>query len=385
MELLYISNVRLPTEKAHGIQIMENCRAFSKWPEAKVVLISARRLGVNRQDPFSYYGLARTFLFRRIFCLDLLWLPFFKTFFFMLQAGSFTISALIYAWFVGKSGDIIFTRDFYVAAVLAFIRPVFYEVHSLPNQPTWLHRRAWHSARGLIVISNGLRDDLVKWGVDKKKILVARDGFNAERFSAGLTKEEARAALAIPLGQDAVVYTGHLYEWKGADVLARAALKLPEDIHVYLVGGTKEDVAKFKNQYQAANIHIIGHRPQNEIPTWLKAADVLVIPNSAKEKISSRYTSPLKLFEYMASGRPIIAADLPSIREVLGDGEAVFFAPDNSQDLGQKIISSLNNQAALLEQARLAQAKVGQYTWENRGRLIKRFMLAYSLNMGLNE
>ncbi|OGY90875.1 MAG: hypothetical protein A3H70_03810 [Candidatus Komeilibacteria bacterium RIFCSPLOWO2_02_FULL_48_11] len=303
----------------------------------------------------------------------------------MLQAGSFTISSLIYAWFVGKSGDIIYTRDFYVAAVLACIRLVFYEVHSLPNRPTWLHRRAWQRARGLIVISNGLRDDLVGWGVDKKKILVARDGFNAARFDNNLTRQEARSGLAIPLQQKMVLYAGHLYEWKGADILARAALKLPEDIHVYLVGGTKEDVAKFDKEYRAANIHIMGHRPQIEIPAWLSAADILVIPNSAKEKISSRYTSPLKLFEYMVSGSPIIASDLPSIREVLDSKEAVFFTPDDSLDLRQKIITSINNQASLLERARLAQAKVGQYSWENRGKLIRRFILAYSVNMGLNK
>ena len=87
----------------------------------------------------------------------------------------------------------------------------------------------------------------------------------------------------------------------------------------------------------------------------------------------------------MVSGSPIIASDLPSIREVLDSKEAVFFTPDDSLDLRQKIITSINNQASLLERARLAQAKVGQYSWENRGKLIRRFILAYSVNMGLNK
>src|SRR3989338_7168842 len=84
---------------------------------------------------------------------------------------------------------------------------------------------------------------------------------------------------------------------------------------VGFVGGTEKDRAKVKVKSEKLknkdNVKIIEHRPHDEIPFWLRAADILVLPNTAIEDISKYYTSPMKLFEYMASGRPIVPSDLP--------------------------------------------------------------------------
>jgi len=109
----------------------------------------------------------------------------------------------------------------------------------------------------------------------------------------------------------------------------------------------------------------------------LFAADALVLPNSAKAKISSHYTSPLKLFEYMASRRPIVASDLPSLREVLRDGEnAVLVKPDNPRALAEGIERALSDAELAARIGRQAREDVEQYTWEKRAVNITTFATA---------
>ena len=196
-------------------------------------------------------------------------------------------------------------------------------------------------------------------------------------FNISLSKDEARKKLNLSLDKKLVIYTGHLYEWKGAALLLKAARnfqfsisnfqKNEEDILFVFVGGTNKDVQSFRKQTKGLNnILCLGHKPHKDIPIYLKAADVLVLPNGKEEKISELYTSPLKLFEYMAAKRPIIASDLPSIREVLDDQMAVFFKPDNPDQLAESIKKVIwNNHLAETISAK-AFERVGNHTWERR-------------------
>jgi len=103
----------------------------------------------------------------------------------------------------------------------------------------------------------------------------------------------------------------------------------------------------------------------------LSQADVLILPNTASA-ISTRFTSPLKLFEYMAAGRPIVASDLPSIREILRDGEnALLVEPGNASALAaaiQRILADPELAAAL---ARAALDQVPAYSWERRAQRLE--------------
>lgn len=374
MRLLYLANIRLPTEKAHGIQIMENCSAFAKSAGCDVVLAVPRRFNKIHASPFDYYNLKPVFRIYKLWCLDLLVIPIFKRLWFILETIIFTVSAWFYVIKHKEEIDVLYTREVTIAACLSSLKPLFCEVHNLPCRPNWFYRRAFRKVRGIIVISENLRNDLLKRGVPVGKMLVARDSVNLEKFDIPFTKSAARRQLNLPDDYFIAVYTGHLYAWKGADLLAEAGELLSDSIHIYLVGGAREDAARFRARYQRDNVHIIGWRPQAEIPFWLKAADVLVLPNSAKEKISSHYTSPLKLFEYMASGRPIIASDLPSIREVLDDTEAIFFTADNRDDLAKKIVLAKERIARWRDTAQALSSRTQQYSWPTRSHLIMNFV-----------
>ena len=235
-----------------------------------------------------------------------------------------------------------------------------------------MSRKVWKRTSGLVAISDGIKKELVRQGVSSDKILVARDAVDIVQFSIQSSKKEARERLGLPVDKKIVLYTGHLYDWKGASLLAEMAPRIDADI--YLVGGTKEDVAGYKAKYQSPNLKIIGWQEPRSIPLWLRAADVLVLPNSAKTKIGSEYTSPLKLFEYMASGTPMIVSNVSAVKEVLSDKEAVFFKADNSEDLTVKIKMVLENSRGAVARAQLAENKVGDYSWNKRAEAILDFI-----------
>lgn len=378
MRIAYLANIRLPTEKAHGIQVMKTCEALAVLGH-EVALIVPRRRNLLKVDPFDYYGVRRNFSIRKIPVFDFLALPFLKRLGFLLETASFVKSLL---WHLRRETfDAYYTRDLAVAAGLFTKTPLFYEIHSLPERPTWIHRRAWNRAKGIVVISDGLRKALMQYGVPAGKILLARDAVDVGQFRISESQKDCRVKLHLPADKNIVVYTGHLYAWKGAHTLAEAAALLHETwdmghgtAEVYLVGGTTEDIAMFRKHYRAPNLHIVGWQEPRLIPLWLRAADMLVLPTSGKEPIGAQYTSPMKLFEYMASGTPIVASDLPSLREVLDESSAFFVRPDVPQALAEGIALAFNDDKHARRLAGLAEARAMEYSWENRARGIVRFM-----------
>ena len=170
-----------------------------------------------------------------------------------------------------------------------------------------------------------------------------------------------------------------MYQWKGAKTLLEAARLSGEDILFVFVGGTKKDIGAFKSQAGInKNILVAGHQPYQEIPFWLKAADLLVLPNSGEEDISRYWTSPMKMFEYMASGQPIVASDLPSLREVLNENNAVLVEPDNPKALAEGINKTLKNSAFSANISARALKDVQKYSWINRAKNIYEIIRRYS-------
>lgn len=374
MKLLYFANVRLPTEKAHGIQIMKTCEALASG-DTDVRLIVPRRVNSIRKDPFQYYDVNRNFEIVRLPTIDLLFLPFFKKLWFLIESVTFAKFSFVYALSHAKS--ILYTRDVWIAFFLTFLkRPLFYEIHDLPEHPSWIHRRAWAKSSGIIVISNGLREDLIRSGISEEKILIARDAVQLEKFQIKESKEECRRRLNLPLDKKIILYTGHLYKWKGVGILIQAVKNIDTNFFLYIVGGTEEDISKLKSEHsKLKNIIFVGHQTHTKIPCWLRAADVVVIPTSGKEKIGSRYTSPIKLFEYMASGTPIIASDIPSTKEVVLEKEVSYFKSDDPEDLVRTIEHLFNNYDEVCrETEQLALHRVKEHTWNKRAEDIIKFI-----------
>jgi len=366
MKLIYTANIRVPTEKAHGIQIMKMCEAFAESGE--VELIVPQRLNPIKTDPFEYYGLARDFKIKKFFCLDLISLDkYIGHLALWIESVSFLF--FLFPFIIFQKADIFYTRDKFLLPLCLFKKNLIFEVHTFPKN-YFLYSPFLKRLKRIIVITQKLKDLLIEQGISPDRILVAPDGVDLETFDIRETKEECRKRLNLPQDRKIVLYTGHLYKWKGAYILAEASQYLPKDTAVYFVGGTKKDINKFKAQYSKFQIHIVGHKPYTEIPYWLKAADVLVLPNSGKKEISQYWTSPMKMFEYMASKRPIVASDLPSIREILNEENAVLVKSDDPEALVGGIKEILQSPEFSAKLSTKAFSDVQNYTWRKRAEKI---------------
>jgi len=122
---------------------------------------------------------------------------------------------------------------------------------------------------------------------------------------------------------------------------------------------------------EAHNVMLIDYVSPNEVPVYLKAADVLVMPHSAKVTESARYTCPLKLFEYMAAGVPIVTSQLPAISEVIRHGSNGWLvSADSASALAEGIKHVLQCDKLASDMAQQAAKDAEMYTWERRASAI---------------
>lgn len=369
MKLVYIANIRIPTEKAHGIQIMEMCSAFSNM--AEVVLLVPKRFNSIKIDPFIYYGLDRVFKIIRLPCLDLTHFNMGK-FGFLVQSISFLISTKIYLFF--KKYDILYTRE---QLSCLFFKNNILEVHSLPQKISFLNKKIWKKAKFLVVLTNFIKNKLVEAGIDYNKILIAPDGVNLKLFDLDISKEDAVNKVNLPLNKKIIMYVGsfYLYNWKGIDVLLDSIRFFPEKDFVFvLVGGSDKEILKIKEKYRFKNLILISRVPYGVVPVYLKSADVLVLPNKKGDIMSEEYTSPLKLFEYMASRTPIVASNLPSIREILNKDNAILVEPNNPEKLALGIKEVLASPITISNITKIAYQEINKYGWRNRAEIIYNFI-----------
>lgn len=250
-----------------------------------------------------------------------------------------------------------------VAALLRV--PLFYETH---RKPITIVERCCDAivsriATSIIVISDHLRTYYLPYG---KKILVAHDAVALQRFGRTLEKREAREQLGLAVERKICVYAGSVSILKGINYLIQAAEKLPK-IDFLLAGSVSPE---FKDSHLPPNVKFLGRKEQKDIPVLLQAADVLLLPHPNGEYSQS----PMKLFEYMASGTPIVASRLPSISEVLNDENAVLVEAENAGALASGITLLINDLVLSNRIAEQTLIDVREYTWEARGRKIATFV-----------
>ncbi len=378
MKIVYVSHWRFPSEKTMSPLIMKTCEMLSRGG-ADVELWIPRRWNhaFKGVSPFQYHAVKEVFRIRRLPCMDFMGI-FSGTLPFIVMVASFNISVFVMALFYTRRDTIFYLHDVRNAVPLVFFREgIFLEIHDFyKSSVDALNRLVFTRVRGLIV-TNKVKMDVLRsrYGIPESGMIHAPNAVDIALFSPRLSKEEARNTLRISHSEKIVLYTGHLFYWKGVDTLFETHPLLKDGEFLYFVGGTDDDIATFKDKAKGCpNVRIVGRRPHVEIPLWLQAADVLVLPNTARFEESKYETSPVKLFEYLASGKPIVASDIPSIRDIVDDRMVWFFEADNPSSLVKVVHTALHERKKSEEKGGVAHAEAQKFSWSRRTGRVLEFM-----------
>lgn len=373
MKIYYIANVRIPTEKAHGYQIGKMCEEFSQSGAAVELWLPTRKNKIT-DDLFDFYGLKKIFSVRYVKIPDFIrFSPYLKYFSFYMQGVAFLFKLNNLINKIDR-GAIVYTRSPEIAWLCSLKgKKTFFEAHSWPNSKKRLLNFFLKKTAGIICNSNGTADKYKE--ADFSKILISPNGFDSDKFTAYEDAGQWRKELNLPQDKKIVMYLGHLYPWKGVDTIINAAESLLSfsGIAFVIIGGREKELEKYKKIIQEKklnNIYFAGQKNHSIIPQYLSCANVLLLPNLPSSPESIKYTSPIKLFEYMASKRPIIASDLPSVREILNENSCVFFEPANANNLAEKITLVLNNNVLAKTLSDNAFRESVKYSWDKRAKNI---------------
>lgn len=383
--LVLVANARLPSQRAQSLQVVQSACAFARAGVA-TTLYHARRVPTPAlpagEDLFAHYGVppgprARV---EALDCVD--WIDRVPV---RLQFAPARVQELSFARCAARRvlaahvGERVLVRELETALHLVRRRRprVFLELHRVPGgrlRRRWLLEAA-RRVSGVVAISGGVREDLRELGVDPEGVVVAHDALEPARFAAAPARAEARERLGLPAQGVLAVYAGGLWPWKGVDLVVDAARSLP-GVRFAVVGGADADVAALRARAAGLeNLRVTGFRPPGEVPLWLAAADLGLVPNRSSPAISARHTSPLKVFEAMAVGLPLVASDLPSLRELLRHDEDAWLVPPDDAAALAAGVARLAGDRALRERlgARFAE-RAAEHTWDERARRLLAWM-----------
>lgn len=282
----------------------------------------------------------------------------------------------------GQRRTVVFTRDIGVAlvTVLAGGRAVF-EAHKEPKgrvAPILVRLLARARRFRLVAISAALgtyyRDRL---GMPVDRVLVAHDGVFADDYALlrGLPKQALRESLGLPTDRLLVVHTGSLYQGRGAELFENVLKAHPAALFVQ-VGGDPADIAHWRQHYESLGIpgpRFVDRQEAGEVRKYQVAADLLFYMIT-RDTSTFWCCSPLKLFEYMASGTPMLAARIGSLTEVIDESNAYCFDPDQPDSIARAIDTFLADGPQAKRKADLALTLAeSTYSWQLRARAIARF------------
>jgi glycosyltransferase involved in cell wall biosynthesis len=282
--------------------------------------------------------------------------------------------------------EIVVTRSPHVVRLLT-LRGVatIYECHD------WFPRRSAfrvglvRDAHRIVVTNSFIKAKFVEYRIAAEKIIVAPNGADEAIFALEISVGEAQQKLSAQHGvsseiwaasQTRILYTGSFKTKgieKGIETILRALALLDDSYCLYAVGGNATDIAQYTRMAEelgvASRAKFFGRHEQSALALFQRACDIMCMP-FPKLAHYEYFMSPLKTFEYMLSGLPIIASTLPSITEILSDDTAFFVTPNDERGLAKMLASIRDNPDAAAQKAARAREAAKKYTWSLRAATI---------------
>lgn len=338
MRISVIGGFEAGSQKAHAINTVKMAQGFSRLGHEVSIICRQSEKGESPQQLANIYGLKENLKWLQvpsrvwIFNLDKVWL--------------FSLWAL--PVFLKQKSDLAFVRHYvfpWLSSIFGF--QTIAEKHTAVGHQSrpfrCLVRATKHNHFRLwVTISHRLADYYHQQGVPKQKLLVLPDAVDLHLFQR---PPELPPSPYLDRSIN-VAYVGHLYDYKGIPTILETAAKLPE-IQFHLVGGLPDDLKQQQQRSQnlgLQNVTFHGLKPQIDVPNFLWHADVLLLPPSQNHP-SATWTSPVKLAEYLASETPVVATDIPALRDWLTDEEVEFVLPDNPESMADGIRRLLDDRA----------------------------------------
>lgn len=380
MKIFYITQVAIPSTAAESVGTMCLCEAFGDLAY-ETTLITRNTFWKRPPDGYNgniwdFYGVTENFKVQKIFGLP--------------RAASLPILETIFEHiairYVGKKDNIIYTRSASMAKLaVAHNYRVILELHTAvtDRNENILKQFIWSPCfLGLVVITVALR----RYYTEKipslaDKIVVAPDAVRYRAYAEASSAQGEKANRS----QDEFVagYVGSFYRGKGVEMIIKLAELCP-DVSFKIYGGTRDKIRSFFGVNELpANLDILDFVPQSRVPRCMASFDMALLPNQEEIMLCGgqeigKWTSPIKMFEYMASGCAIVASDLPVLREVLRDKHNALLVPPADYKAWKNAIRLLKSDPNLRRRLGSQAQKEAQqkYSWQTRAeRIVQKFGL----------
>jgi glycosyltransferase involved in cell wall biosynthesis len=387
-EIVYPVNLRFPMERANSIQIIRTCHALARGGARVTLMVRGGKDPTSEVDSLAFYGLAPH---RNLRILRLPVLPRSAPAALRNRGFILTLAAACAAESLIGRADAFYTRDGVARALVAgraLLRaPVIHEMHHVPSlylemlhtmypdappvpadriaRQARIDRALYERADAIVCVTGALRDCLAETFGPRPRVYVVR---SAVDLPAEPPKRNPARAL--------IMYVGQLYPWKGVDTLVHAMKRLP-DATLEIIGGLPYEPDAARLEALAGSLGVIGRVtfrsfvPPGELGAHLARATVVAVP-LPDNIYSRRFTSPLKIFEAMGAGVPVVVSDLPAIREVIRDGSNGLLVPPGDPDALAAALRKVIEDPALAEAlARQARRDAEAHSWERRAEALR--------------
>jgi len=365
MKIICVSTSIIPAVTAHSMQLMKVCHALGQLGH-QVELIVPGIAGETWKTLANHYGLTQPFDIRYVKSR-----PVFKRY-------DYSLTAIQYAR--RQNPDLIYTW-LLPAAVMALRAglPAVLEIHDRITGmgAPWFFKQFLGSKtpKRLAIITGALVKKLTrqfpKYRGDVDTVL-APNGVELDQYDHLPSAPIARKQLGLP-NRLTVVYTGGFYAGRGIELLHGLARRNPE-IQFIWAGGTTHSIEEWTRRLTMeglGNVQLTGFINNTELPLYQAAGDILVMPfgtaiAGSSGGNSAEICSPMKMFDYLASGRAIMASDLPVLHEVLNKGNSLLLPPEDPDAWQKAIIRLAGDEHLRQELGKQARKDAAGHTWLKR-------------------